>query len=125
MGESISQLPWVNDGIVERERQLLEELATLTSEYPKLAERVMEYSWIKTVSGRIYPEHRGVAAIRSAARIDLALAKFMADYDWVQNGVSASEANTLDAIAELASHHLGMAEMLSSTPGFVNGDSPA
>ena len=43
LGSTVAQLPWVGDGIIEPEQQLLEEIAGLAAQRLDLAGKILEY----------------------------------------------------------------------------------
>ena len=118
----VAQFSWVGDAIIEPEQLLLAELASLMDEHPGLTGKVTAYPWMNTLNGVGPRAHRGVAAIRLAAAVDMELAELLAGYTWLEDGISSIEAGSLNGIVALARYDLDTAGVLASSEGFVSGD---
>ena len=71
LGATVAQLPWASDGIIEREHQLLVEIARLAVQYPDLAGIILEYRWINDRNGVTNEALTATRSVRAAATIDL------------------------------------------------------
>jgi len=121
LGAAVAKLPWLGDEVTEAEQLLLEELASLTREYPGLSVKAAAFPWMNTLNGVGPQAHQGVAAIRLAATVDMELAEFLSGYRWLPDGITPTEAIALAEIADLASQDPDIAELLASSEGFVSG----
>ena len=119
LGFLVVRLPWVGDGIAERERQLLEEIAGLAGLHPDLASTVLEYRWIHALDGVGGDAPRAIGSIRAAAATDLDLAHLMAGHHWLEYGIQTVEADALAAIADLAGQEVSIARSLTAASGFA------
>ena len=121
LGATVAQLPWAGDGIIEPEQQLLEEIAGLAAQYPDLAGKILEYPWIKARNGVSSEALTATGAIRAAAAIDLELARLLAGYPWLKDGVNITEANALAELSNLAGQDVGTAKSFAASSGFASG----
>lgn len=123
MGALVAQFAWAGDGIMERERLLLEELAYLARDYPELAGKVAAYPWMNAPDAVSYRALRGVAEIRRAAAVDAELAQLLVSYRWLQDGFNSIEARALANIVDLAEEDVETAVRLASHEEFIEGKS--
>ena len=121
LGTTVAQLPWAGDGVIEREQQLLEEIAGLAVQFPDLAGRILEYRWINDRDGVSREALKATGSIRAAAAIDPELARLLAGYRWLENGVNIIKANALAALVNLAGQDVDTAKSFAASSGFVNG----
>ena len=121
LGAAVAQLPWTGDGVIEREQQLLEEIAGLAVQFPDLAGRILEYRWTNDRDGVSREALKATGSIRAAAAIDPELARLLAGYRWLENGVNIIEANALAALVDLAGQDVDTAKSFAASSGFVNG----
>ena len=121
LGTVVAQLPWVGDGIIEPEQQLLEEITGLVVQDPGLAGKILEYPWIKAGNGFGGEALKATGAIRAAAAIDLELARVLAGYPWLKDGINTMEANALAGLSNLAGQDVDTAKSLTESRGFASG----
>ena len=121
LGATVAQLPWASDGIIEREHQLLVEIARLAVQYPDLAGIILEYRWINDRNGVTNEALTATRSVRAAAAIDLELARLLAGYHWLEDGVDFIEFNALTALLHLAGQDLASARSFAASTGSDNG----
>ena len=103
LGEEISGLSWVVDGVTAEEAGVLDDLSWLILDNPEIAETVMLYQWLGPEGNPMLDDRRALRAIRATADVDPDLGATLSRYPWIAAGPDRQESQALELVAELAS----------------------
>ena len=103
LGEEISGLSWVVDGVTAEEAGVLDDLSWLILDNPEIAETVMLYRWLGPEGNPMLDDRRALRAIRATADVDPDLGATLSRYPWIAAGPDRQESQALELVAELAS----------------------
>ena len=108
----LTHLSWFAEGIDADEHRTLRALANIAEEAPKLAREALY-----AMSG----DRFWVREVWDLARVDVALARRIADHVWVADGVDEAESGALGHLVRVAERDLVLAAAAANAPWFADG----
>ena len=100
VGDTLADLPWMTDGIVDMEFSSLESLLGIVMSDLELSRRVIGYAWF--ADGFVPRELQTLDNLEDIAAQDLAMAKAMSEYFWIADDVGNHEAEAIDRLRSAA-----------------------
>ena len=112
-------MPWVADGVTDRESIALEGVGSIAAKDAELATTVANLPWF---SDSVTEEYLPVLYVLGyIADKDAELANMVANLPWFTNGITTDEQQTLDALNNIADKDAELANMVANLPWFTDG----
>ena len=119
VGDMVAQLPWVADGVVEREMSVLRIVAgEMDTDREKTTLSLMSLWFAEDVKNA---EASAFASLAEIARTDSELAQSVISRGWLTDGLTADESDALAMVLDIARADLELAKSSVGRPWFVDG----
>ena len=116
LAETLARMPWVADGVTDRESIALEGVGSIAPKDTELARTVAGLLWFS--DGIADHEEYTLLALGGIASSDVALATIVANIPWFSDDITDDEENTLSALRDIASSDVALATIVANIPWF-------
>ena len=118
VGNTLVRLPWVVDGIVENETQVIWGLDRIVSQDLKLARMIVSLFWL--ADDLAVGERNSIDALTRLVSRDVELASIVVSLPWFVDGASSTETEAIYAIDRVAHSNLELARTIVNLPWFTD-----
>ena len=112
-------MPWVADGVTDRESIALEGVGSIASKDTELARTVAGLLWFS--DGITEDERWAIDALNNIADKDAYLANMVANLLWFSDGITEDEGWAIGALNNIADTDTDLANMVANLPWFSDG----
>ena len=119
LAKTLAQMPWVADGMNDRESIALGGVGSIASKDTELARTVAGLLWFS--DGITEDERWAIDALNNIADKDAYLANMVANLLWFSDGITEDEGWAIGALNNIADTDTDLANMVANLPWFSDG----
>ena len=119
VGETVARLPWITDGIVDREVLVLGIMSGVETTSREMTALMLAFPWF--VDDVTMEEASAFSLLDEMSKSDFDLVRIVTSYDWFSDGLAANESHALSLLLEIVRSDLGLAKLAAERAWFVDG----
>ena len=121
LGDSVTAMNWVANGIIKREVKVLESLLKVATIDVGLARRIFGFAWVAESADVGYTEGQALESLEKIGARDLRLGMLVTSYAWLGDDVTLLENDALASLDGIGALDSMLAELLGSYAWVTDG----